>query len=337
MKLDKKKNNELIQFVFLIAISIISIFLSVAIGSSTISFYELLDFFRGQEVESYVRNIIILVRIPRALGGFICGFALAISGLLLQMVLNNALASPSTIGVNAGSGLFVLLVSILLPYSFFARTLAGFFGAVVVSMLVYLLSVVTGTSKMTIILAGVAVSTLCNAFIDTILIIFPDSVYNKTAFYIGGLSGVTYEQLLFSFVFILLAFFMTMFFCKEIDIMTLGEEVANTLGVNTKFVRFFVIIAASLFAGSSVALAGLLGFVGLIVPHISLMLFKNESKTLIPKTGLLGGSFVVLCDLLGRMIYIPYEIPVGILLSFVGAPFFVYLLFSGKKRGRFND
>ncbi len=335
--LEKAMNRQSNQIIFLILLSLISIFISIVVGGSTVSFESVTSFFLGQNVENYISNIIILVRIPRALGGFLCGFALSISGLLLQMSLNNALASPSTIGVNAGSGLFVLIASVFFPMGYLTKTLAGFVGAVTISLLVYFLSVATGTSKMTIILAGVAVTTLCNAIIDTIIIIFPDSVYDKTSFYIGGLSGITYEQIFFSFIFILVAFIIVMFFNKEIDIMILGEELANTLGVNSKYVRLIVILSSSLLAGASVALAGLLGFVGLIVPHIALMLFKNESKTLIPKTGLLGGSFVVICDLVARLIYNPYEVPVGILLSFIGAPFFIYLLFSGKKRGRFND
>ncbi len=334
---EKNKNNDLFHFVFLFTLSVICIFLSIIIGASTISFEEIVDFFTGQYVEDYVRNIILLIRVPRALGGFLCGFALAISGLLLKMSLNNALASPSTIGVNTGAALFVLIIGIIFPANYFLKTFSAFVGAVFISIVVYYISVLSGSSKMTIILAGTAITSLCNAIIDSIIIINPDSMYDKTAFYIGGLSGITYNQLIFAVVFIAIGFLLIMFFCREIDIMILGDELASTLGVNTKKVRFIVLISASLMAGASVAVAGLLGFVGLVIPHISLMVFKNESKTLIPKTGLLGGIFVVVCDLFARIIFTPYEVPVGIILSFVGAPFFLYLLFSGKKRGRFYD
>ncbi len=335
MIFDKKTSRDVLQISILVILSMVSIFLSILFGANMLSFTEVTDFFTGKDVEDYVRNIIVLVRAPRALGGFICGAGLASAGILLQTALNNPLASPSTIGVNAGAGLFVLISTLLFPMNYFAKTFAAFFGAILISLLVYAISVISGASKMTIILAGMAVTTLCNAMIDTITIVFPDSVYDKTAFYIGGLSSITYEQLLFSCVFISIGFILIIFFSKQLDILVLGDEVASSLGVSVRTIRLAIVLSASLMAGASVALAGLLGFIGLIIPHISLMLFENESRTLLPKTALLGGIFVVMSDLFSRIIYSPYEVPVGIILSFIGAPFFIYLLFSGKKRGRF--
>ncbi len=332
---ERQKSKNLIHFTVLIILSIVVILTSVVVGATMLTLDEVLRFFSGQEVPEYVKNIIVLVRIPRALGGFICGVALATSGVLLQTALNNALASPSTIGVNAGAGMFVLISAILFPYNYFARTFSAFLGAVLIALFVYIISVVSGTSKMTIVLAGTAVATFCNAIIDTITIINPDSIYDKTDFYIGGLSGITYDQLIFSGSFIVIGFVLVMLFSRQIDIMILGDEVSSTLGVNVRLIRLVIILSASLMAGASVAIAGLLGFVGLIVPHIAIYLFDNESRTLIPKTALLGGVFVVFSDLIARTIYTPYEVPVGIILSMFGAPFFIYLLFSGRKRGRF--
>ncbi len=333
--LEKHKSNNILHFSVLAIISLCVIVLSIVVGARVLSFKDVFEFFIGRDVESYIENIIVLVRVPRALGGFLCGLALATSGVLLQTALGNALASPSTIGVNSGAGMFVLVATLIFPFNYFAKTLAAFLGAVIIALVVYIVSVVSGTSKMTIVLAGVAISTLCSAIIDTITIIKPDSIYDKTAFYIGGLSSVTYSQLSFSALFIAIGFILIMFFHKPIDIMLLGDEVSTALGVNVKMIRLVIVLSASLMAGASVAVAGLLGFVGLIVPHIALMLFDNESKMLLPKTGLLGGIFVVVADLLARIIYSPYEVPVGIMLSFFGAPFFIYLLFSGRKRGRF--
>lgn len=333
--LEGKTNNNTVQFLILICISIVSIILSILFGAAVISKNEIIDFLLGKPVNDYVRSIIFLVRIPRTLGGFICGAALSMSGLLLQRTLNNSLASPSTIGVNSGAGLFVVLSSIFFPMNLFAKTIAAFLGAVIITLIVYCISVVTGRSRMTIILAGVAVTTLCNAIIDTIVIILPNSIFDKTTFYIGGLAGITYNQIVFSSIFIIIAIVIVMFINKQVDILILGDEVSLTLGVNVNLIRLLVILSASLMAGASVAISGLLGFVGLIIPHISSLMFENESKTLIPKTALLGGSFVVLADLIARLIFSPYEIPVGIILSLIGAPFFLYLLFGSKKKGRF--
>ncbi|MFV0440272.1 MAG: FecCD family ABC transporter permease [Lachnospirales bacterium] len=333
--LEKHKSNNIRDFTILIFIGVLSIVLSIVIGASTISLEDFWRFASGQQVDDFVKNIITLVRVPRALGGFLCGFALSLSGLLLQRVLNNALVSPSTIGVNSGSGLFVLVSTLIFPLNFFAKTLAAFLGAITISLIIYFVSIGTGRSRMTIILAGVAITTMCNAIIDSIIIVFPDSVYDKTAFYIGGLSSVTYTQLTFSSIFILVGFFVVMLIHKQLDILILGDEVSNSLGVNVNKIRFIIILCSSMISGAAVAVAGLLGFVGLIIPHIAKMLFDNESKTLIPKTSILGGSFVVLADLFARVLFAPYEIPVGVLLSFLGAPFFLFLLFNGKKKGRF--
>lgn len=333
--LGKETNEDFKHFFVLISLSVLSVLLSVVFGASVISLNEVFDFFCGKSVPDYVVSIIMLVRIPRALGGFVCGAGLAVSGLLLQTALNNSLASPSTIGVNSGAGLFVLISNLLLPLNVLAKTLSAFVGAVIISGLVYAISVITGRSKMTIVLAGIAVTTLCNAIIDTITIIKPDSVFDKTAFYIGGLAGITYNQLIFSSVFTVIGIIIVMCIHKQVDIIVLGDELSLSLGVNANKIRLIIIICASLMAGASVAIAGLLGFVGLIVPHISKILFENESKTIIPKTAMLGGVFIVVADMLARLVFSPYEIPVGIILSFIGAPFFLYLLFSNKKKGRF--
>ncbi len=331
----KTNNNNLIHFAILILITLFVVIASILIGAASVPISDVIKCITGQPVEDYVKNIVMLVRVPRTLSGFICGSALAVSGLLLQTALNNALASPSTIGVNTGAGLFVLISTLLFPFNYLMRTGFAFIGAVLVALIIYFISVATGRSRMTIILAGVAVTTMCSAIIDCIVIIFPDSVFDKTAFYIGGLSGITYTQIAFSSIFILIGITIIMFFHKQVDILILGDEISNSLGVNANRVRFIVIICASLMAGASVAIAGLLSFVGLIVPHIASILFDNDSKTLIPKTALLGGSFLVFADLIARIIFTPYEIPVGVVLSFLGAPFFLYLLFNGKKKGRF--
>ncbi len=333
MKLEQSMKKEINNFLLLIVISIVVITLSILIGSTQIAFDDLLKFISGKQVENYVINIIKYVRIPRTLAGYLCGFALAFSGILLQTSLNNALASPSTIGVNAGAGLFVVISAIIFPYNLPAKFILAFLGAIIISLIVYYTSVFTGTSKMTIILAGIAISTFCNAISDAIITVSPDVVFDRSAFYIGSLSTVKYDQLIVSTIFIIIAFIVIMFFTAQIDILKLGNELPKTLGINVKTLHLIILLSASLMAGASIAIAGLLGFIGLIIPQIALRIFNSESKTLLPKAGLLGGIFLVTCDLLTRIVFAPYELPVGIVLSFIGAPFFIYLLFSGKKRG----
>ncbi len=333
----EKKNKHVIDFTVLTVLSIIVIIGSIIIGGLYVSFSDFLSFISGKTVDAYVSNILLYIRIPRALGGFICGVALAISGLLLQTSLRNSLASPSTIGVNAGAGLFVVVASLLFPGDIYAKTVFAFIGAVLIAITVYLIATKTGASTMTIILSGVAITSLCNAIIDTIIKISPETTFTKTDFYIGGLSSVTYNQVIIATIITLLTIIVVFIFSRQIEILKIGNDLAHTLGINVKVLHFIVITCAAFLAGTSVAIAGLLGFIGLIVPHISLMLFGGEVKSLVIKTGLLGGIFLVLCDLLARIVFSPYELPVGIILSFLGAPFFIYLLFSGKKRRGLYD
>ncbi len=280
--------------------------------------------------------IILYARLPRILGALLCGSSLAVAGLLLQLNLNNSLASPTTIGINSGAGLFVISATLLFPNSFFLKTFAGFFGALITSFLVYAIAYKTGSSRMTIILSGVAISSLCNSFIDMLTILYPDVLIDKNAFYIGGVLYTTYTQLKFATPFVLFSFIGCILLGKQINILTLGDDIATSLGVNVKKVRFLSIAYASILASSAVSISGLLGFVGLIVPHIVLKCFKNDAKFLIPITAFFGGNLVLLCDTLARIIFKPFEVPVGILLSTLGAPFFLYLILKGGKRGRFR-
>ncbi len=333
----EKRSRDVFDFSILTIVSILVIVASIIIGGLYVSFSDFFSFISGSSVDDYVRNILIYIRIPRALGGFICGVSLSISGLLLQTSLRNSLASPSTIGVNAGAGLFVVIASLIFPGNIYAKTAFAFVGAVLIALIVYIVASKTGASTMTIILSGVAITSLCNAIIDTIIKISPNTTFTKTDFYIGGLSLITYNQVISATIITIVMIVIVLIFSRQIEILKIGNDLSHTLGINVKVLHLIVIICAAFLAASSVAIAGLLGFIGLIIPHISLLIFGGEVRTLLIKTGLLGGIALVLCDLLARVIFSPYELPVGIILSFLGAPFFIYLLFSGKKRRGIYD
>lgn len=277
-------------------------------------------------------RILRYVRLPRVLASLFAGAAFAVSGILLQAVLENPLASPNVIGVNAGAGFFTFLTMALLPGVTEAAPIGAFCGALLATLLIYAIAATAGAGKLTLLLSGMAVSSMFTAGLNAIKTFFPDTLYNGSSFLIGGFSGVALSNLFPACPLIFLAILAALLLSRQADVLTLGEETAQSLGLPVKTVRFALIILASVLAGSAVSFAGLLSFVGLLVPHIARRLFGTSHRVLIFSGALLGASLVTLCDLLSRMLFAPYELPVGILLSLIGAPFFLFLLLH-RRRG----
>jgi iron complex transport system permease protein len=336
----KKSSSETRGFkrtlLLVILITLIFFITSLLVGASKISILDTLKWFFGYNYNVKINNIILYVRLPRAIACLLCGSSLATSGLLLQATLNNPLASPGTIGVNSGAALFVVIASVLFPSYFFARTFSAFIGAILTTLCVYSIARKTGASRMTIIMSGVAVTSLSTAFIDMIVTLRPNALMDKSSFFIGGFTNITSEQIIFTIPYILLGLLGAFILAPKINIMILGDDVSESLGIHVERVRFYVIICASALAASAVSISGLLGFVGLIVPYIVRLFFSNNYKQLIPLTLVCGGALVLICDTLARIIFIPYEIPVGIILSCLGSPFFLYLLLN-RRKGVYND
>jgi len=321
---------------FLLVLLRIGVFMSISIGSSKIALSEIIRAMQQGDTSSKVYRIISFVRIPRTLAAVLAGCALSVSGAILQSVLNNSLASPSIIGVNSGAGLFSVLIAAFFPASIYYTTIAAFIGAFVAVLLVYFIAKATGASRMAIVLSGVAVSSFIGAMTDTVLTLKPDAVMERTAFLIGGFSGVTMNRLSFAAVSIVIAFFIALILSYDMNILALGDESAKSLGLNVTKLRFIFLILVAMLAGSAISFAGLLGFVGLIIPHVSRILVGYDNRILIPVSALLGSIFTLLCDLLARVVFAPFEIPVGIIMSFLGGPFFIYLLIKGR-RGQLYD
>ncbi len=326
-----KKSYNITVIVFLIILLIVGVFISISFGSTKIPLSAILSTIKQGNSTSKFYRIINFVRIPRTFAAVLAGCALSVSGVILQSVLNNSLASPSIIGVNSGAGLFTVLIAAFFPKYVYLTTIAAFMGAILAVLMVYLIAKKTGASRMTIILSGVAVSSFIGAMTDTVLTIKPDTVIGRTAFLIGGFSGVTIDKVSFAGGFILTAIIIAFILGYDMNILALGDESAKSLGLNVARIRFIYLILAAILAGSAISFAGLLGFVGLIVPHVARILVGYDNRILLPVSALLGGIFTLLCDLLARVIFAPYEIPVGIIMSFLGGPFFIYLLIKGKR------
>lgn len=317
----------------LIWLLLVSFTLSILFGSVSISIRDIYSSLLSQDTDSTIYTLITTVRIPRALGGLFAGIGLSCAGVLLQTVMNNALASPATIGVNSGAGFGAMLAMMLFPHSIFLLPVSAFTGALLTSLAVFILAYLADSSRTTIILAGITISSFLNAGINTIKILDTELSVNLTSFLVGSLSGLTLKKLCFPCIFIFAAFILSSFLGRSLNILGLGDDIARSLGLNVPLARLLLLTLASLLAGCVVSYAGLLSFVGLIVPHICRQLFGNDARFLLPCGALLGGSFVLCCDLLGRILFRPFELPAGIIMAFVGGPFFLYLLLK-KKGGR---
>ena len=305
---------------------------SICAGAVPISLGELWQALTTGDTASKAGRIIHFVRLPRTLAALLAGCALAVSGATLQTVLSNALASPNIIGVNAGSGLFTIALAAFFPAYVQYTPLAAFLGALFALLIVYGIACKTGASRMTIVLSGVAVSSFLGAFTDAILTFIPDTQMNRMAFLVGSFAGASMEQVKFAGGCILLGVAAAMVLSYDMNVLALGEETASSLGMRTGLYRMAFLAIAALLAGSAVSFSGLIGFVGLIVPHAARVLVGQDNRYLIPLCALLGGAFTLGCDIAARTLFAPFEIPVGIVMSFLGGPFFIYLVLSRKGR-----
>lgn len=314
-------------------ICLLAVFLSLSLGTVSFSPKQLFDILMRRHTEEMYLHIFWYARLPRTLACLAAGGALAVSGAILQNVLSNKLASPSIIGVNAGAGLGVTLCCSVGFLSGWAVSGAAFIGSLFSVLMISLFSGKTGASKTTVILGGVALNSILNALRESINVLIPDTASLSADFRVGGFSSVSYIRLFPALTLILLSLALVFTFCNELDVLTLGDDTAHGVGLPVKKYRIFFLLLAALLAGSAVSLSGLLGFVGLIIPHLVRWLTGNESRRLLPLCALFGAGFVTLCDLMARLLFSPYELPVGILMSILGGPVFVLILIR-QKGGR---
>lgn len=275
------------------------------------------------------------VRLPRTVACLLAGAALSVSGVVIQNVLHNSLASPSILGVNAGAGLAVTVCCALGALTGWAIAGAAFLGAMAAVLLIVLAAEKAGASRTTVILGGVAVNAFLNALSEAVTVLIPEAGMMAGDFRVGGFSSVSWPRLIPAGALILLALIVVFSLRNVLDVLALGEETARGLGLPVRPVRTLLLLLAAMLAGAAVSFGGLLGFVGLIVPHAVRKLAGSENRHLIPLSAVLGAAFVTICDLTARMAFAPYELPVGILLSVLGGPAFLWLLWK-RKGGRIH-
>ncbi len=300
---------------------------SVGLGARTMSPGLLADAFFAYDPQHPDQQIVREVRLPRAIVGALVGSCFAMAGAMLQVMTRNPLASPSLMGLNSGASFALALTLIFFPgLPFNGKVLVSFFGAGVGAALVFGIGAMTreGLSPMRLVLAGAAVSALLGALTSG-LVIFHGAAQQVLYWQAGGLGGVLWPQVLLILPWQLAGLAGGLVLARHMTVLGLGDEVATGLGQNVMAVRLIGTLLVVMLAGAAVALAGPIGFVGLIVPHLARYLVGTDYRWVTPMSAVLGGLLLVLADLAARMVNPPYELPVGFMTALIGVPFFLYL------------
>lgn len=310
-------------FLLLIVLAI-----SISLGAADIPLGTIYDAFWQYDTQEYNHLIIRTVRTPRVIAGLVVGAALAVAGAIMQGLTGNPLASPDILGINAGAAFAVVMGVLLLGApSLMTYGIFAIIGAAVAAIVVYGLASLGrgGPTPVKLTLVGVIFAMFISAFTTAVLVLSRNTFEQIRFWTVGALSGRDWAMLLAMVPFILIGMVGALTLSRQITTISLGQDVAKGLGQNTAVVKGLSACMVILLAGGSVAIAGPVGFVGLIVPHITRAICGVDYRWIIPYAALTGALLVVIADTIGRVIQRPQEMPVGVMLAFVGAPFFVYL------------
>lgn len=288
-------------------------------------------FARRTDFSSTYETIIFEVRLPRVILSAIVGAALATAGVIFQGLFKNPMADPYIIGVSSGAALGATLAIVLQTgmglLGFYAIPFMAFLGAMVTTLIVYRLAKVGGRIPISsLLLSGIAVGSFLTAIISFIMASVGKDLYSVIFWLMGGFSARNWSHVKMALPFFLLGLPLALAFARDLNIMLLGEEKAQHLGIEVEQVKKILLVSASLMAAAAVSVSGLIGFVGLMTPHIVRLIVGPDHKLLLPCSALGGAIFLIVADTIARVLLAPTEIPVGVITAFFGAPFFIYLL-----------
>lgn len=318
-----------VMLVLLILLAILCL-LSIAVGSAGYSIPEILDAVFREE-KSPIKTIVVNLRLPRVILAILIGASLAAAGALLQSVMRNPLADPGTIGVSAGAGTAATTILLLFPNLTASVPLFAFGGAALACVLIYTMAWKEGVDPTRIILSGVAINSVLGAYNSLLQLMNSDSLEGVLAFMNGSLSGRSWYQVRLLAVYAAVGLVLAFLCIKSANALQLGDEMAKSLGVKVNGSRVLLSGVAAFLAASTVSVAGMIGFVGLVVPHIARILVGSDYKAMLPTSVVLGAVVLLAADTVGRTIVPGMEIPVGIVMAVCGGPFFLYLL---RKKGK---
>ncbi len=314
-------------FILLIIVSVICLM----IGTYNISFTEMLSVFFSNQNHESLSTIVFEIRVPRILLAIAIGGGLSVTGAVFQAILMNPLAEPYILGVSSG-GTFGAVLSFLLGLAFFWTQLLAFVGALSVIFLVFFIGRRFGEIEPNVLLlSGVMVGAFFSALIMLMMILLDDSLRNAIFWVLGNLSSAEKFTSYYLLPLSILVAFILSINSQKFNVLSIGTDNAKHLGINTELLKNLAYILSSFLVGAIVSVSGIIGFVGLLVPHVCRLIFGVDNRIVIPYSFFIGAMFLLLCDTLARTIIAPAELPVGAITALLGAPVFIYLL-----RKRFN-
>ncbi|WP_025161484.1 FecCD family ABC transporter permease [Paraclostridium bifermentans] len=327
MKINKKYLTIGLSLVLLLILLI----LLTTVGSVNLSFTEIINALINND-NKMVTTIVYKMRLPRNILAALVGANLAVSGVLLQSVMKNPLADPGITGVSSGASVAAIFILLLLPQYTGILPIAAFIGGAIACILVFLMAYKNGLKPGRIVLAGVAINTILGGVISYLSTMYSDRIQSAMLWLNGSLATKTWADVEMLFIYSIVGLVVSLFLIRSANVLQLGDDAATNLGFNVNLTRLLISGVAVFLAATSTAVVGIISFVGLIVPHIARMIMGSDHKFTIPFSMILGSLVLLVADTLGRTIGGAVEIPVGVIMSIVGGPFFLYLL---RKRGNF--
>ena len=320
------KSNFVVRNIFLFILANIIALVALSVGTAKIEFFEIIQILFGKAENEELKQIILHIRLPRVVYAMLIGGGLSICGAVFQSILTNPLAEPYILGISSG-GTFGAVLSFLLGLSFIWTQLFALSGSFLVMILVFSLGKRYGDLEPnTLLLSGVMVGAFFSAAILLMIIFLNDSLRTAIYWMVGSLSFVKIENLPFVLIItVLIAVFLSINSHKY-NIITLGNESAKSLGISTSFLKNSSYFAASLLVGTIVSVSGIIGFVGLLVPHVCRLIWGVDNRIIIPSSFFVGAIYLTITDTIARTVISPLELPVGAITAFLGAPIFIYLL-----------
>lgn len=340
------KTNFFVLIVFLLLILFCAFIFSSLSGAIKIPVNEFINLLLGKEttISETEESLLTNIRLPRVILAIIVGAALGVSGAVVQCLFRNPLAEPGLVGVSSGAALGVSSLIIFgsvfgITTGVFSISIFAFIGALLAANLVLILTKASGTtSTAQMLLIGIAINAIAGSGIAFLTFISDDMQLRTFIFWtLGSLSGADWENIKFSSIIIFPAILFLIFSSRKINLLLLGDDDAKLLGINTERFKAQLILVISLMVGISVAVTGIIGFLGLIVPHLVRLFVGSDNRYLIPASALLGSIILLMADTLSRILLAPTEIPVGALISLIGGPFFLWLLFRRRARSFSGD
>jgi len=325
-------NTYIVTVIICVALLIAGILLSVSIGVIDVSWKEVTRALLGK-AQTKNELVISTIRVPRTLMAALVGAGLAVAGAMMQAVTRNPFASPQILGINSGAALIVVLSIVLYPsMSPTSLVLAAFAGASMGGALVFALGYTNDErAPVNLALAGIAVSMFLTAMTEGFIVLYDNQTQSILFWLAGAVHGGTWSDVYTLMPWMGIGFFISILLSRNLTILSLGDDIAKGIGLKVHRIRLFVACAVIVLAGSAVSVAGPIGFVGLIVPHIVRYIIGVDYRFVIPLSALFGAILLIYADLISRFIAFPFESPVGIVTAAIGAPFFLYLILKRRR------